>query len=84
MMRSLFNMSYKDKLVKAVKKHFLEELSTKDISISEDLTKFLIPTLLDCIDKSLDKSIVDMKRFIVSEVSDSVQEGEDVIVKDKE
>lgn len=60
-------MDYKTKLTAALKQHFVEELGDRDIQISEDLSKFLIPTLLSCVEKALDKSLVDMKKYVVEE-----------------
>lgn len=64
-------MDYKVKLNNSLKKHFLDELGNTDIKISPDLSKFLIPTLLKCLETSLNKSLLEVKSAIDSELNNN-------------
>lgn len=58
------NDQFKDKLKWLLKLYFVEELAAKDIQISKELSKALIPALLDCVDKSIDTTLVEMKKYV--------------------
>lgn len=57
-------MNYKDLLLKHLQKHFIEELANTEMQISKDLEKYLIPTLLKCLNRATHLTLDDMKKVL--------------------
>jgi hypothetical protein len=60
-------MNYKLHLIKSIQQNFVDRLADRDIQISPDLAKFLIPALLTCLEEAVTKSLQEMGKFIVEE-----------------